>query len=485
MSEETNSPLYDEHTNAFKTIIDKVYIHRLPSYANKIFYSLGFMALTCLFLLVLSGVTLAFMGKTWWLTTALGIYVRSVHLWAVQAFIAILILHILVALSTSAFRAPRRMVWVFGAIIFFLVLVQTEFGYGLRGDFSSQYRAVSGADFWNGSYLGYWLNPLNYTQSFALHVAIIPLAIFFIFIGHYLLEHTYGIAKPYRKDVAYKMVDANHKILFVRGSVLVACIFVLAFFFHSPYVPAVRIADVATQDPELIQSTLLQEFNHTSDTATYLDSIDPYAFDTRQVFVVVPYEQSLVNSPTSDAWKIFNGEPANVQQADMVQAENYVAATDTQAFASTTNPVIAMLNTLMPMTKSGLYQSLIDQENPSVNNTYSLRFLNDTGALKAKARSLAINTAAWGMAKDEGMNTRALPPGSWWLAPLGLVNSAFNLLSNPNGDRDGGIILGLIVLTFILFPYIPYVNRLPELLNIGPIIWKAPKSSRKEEETSN
>ena len=485
MSEEIDSPQYDEHTNAFKTLIDKVYIHRLPSYANKIFYSLGFMALTCLLLLVLSGTTLAFMGKTWWLTTALGVYVRSVHLWTVQAFIAILVLHILVALSTSGFRAPRRMVWVFGAIIFFLALIQTEFGYGLRGDFSSQYRAVSGADFWNGSYLGYWLNPLNYTQTFALHVAIIPLAIFFIFIGHYLLEHTYGIAKPYRKDIAYKMVDANHKILFIRGSVLVAGIFVLAFFFHSPYVPAMRIADIAAQNPALIQSTLLEEFNHTSDTATYFDSIDPYTFDTRQAFVVTPYEQSLVNSRANDAWKAFAGESVDAQQADIAQAGSYVAATNTDAFASTTNPVIVMLNTLMPMAKSGLYESLIDQEDSSANNTYSLRFLNDTGALKPKARSLGINTAAWGMAKDEGLSTSQLPPGSWWLAPLGLVNTAFNLLSNPNGDRDAGIILGLIVLTFILFPYIPYVNRLPELLNLGPIVWKAPKSSEGEKETKS
>ncbi len=480
MDSEQDPPEYGARTNAFKTIIDKVYIHRLPSYANRIFYSLGFMALTCLLLLALSGITLAFMGQTWWLTNPLGIYVRSIHLWTVQAFIAILILHILVALSTSSFRAPRRMVWVFGAVMFFLVLIQTEFGYGLRGDFSSQYRAVSGADFWNGSYLGHWLNPLSQLQTFALHVAIIPLTILFIFVLHYLLEHTYGIAKPYRKDVAYKMVDANHTILFIRGGALVAGIFVLAFFFHSPYVPAVRIADIVAQDPALVQSTLLQEFNHTSDTATYLDSIDPYTFDTRQVFVVVPYEQYRADTPGTDAWAAFQGESADAQQADLAQAGEYVAATSTEAFASTTNPVIAMLNTLMPMAGSGMYESLIDQENPSANSTYSLRFLNDMDVLEAKATSLGFNTAAWGMAKDENGHSIGLPPGSWWLAPLGLVNTAFNLLSNPNGDRDAGIILGLFMLTFVLFPYIPYVNRIPELFNLGPIIWKAPKSPEEE-----
>ncbi len=463
---------YDARTNAFKTLVDKVYFHRLPSYGNKIFYSLGFMALTCLVILAATGILMAFMGQTWWLTNPWGIFFRSVHLWTVQALIAILILHILVGLTTSGFKAPRRMVWVFGATIFCLLLIQTEFGYGLRGDFSSQYRAVSGADFWNGTHLGYWINPLNYTQVFALHIAIIPLAIFLLFIAHYLLEHTYGIARPYRKDIPYRMVAADHRILFIRGGILVALILALASFFHSPYVPPVRIMDVARQDPTLMATTLLQEFDRTSDTATYFDSIDPYTFDTRRVYVVDPYERYLVNGEGRNAWTAFENESAAAQEADIRQAEQYAVATDTSSFASTTNPVISMLDTLMPMAQSGLYESLLSQENPNANDTYVLRFLDDTGALHDKAASLNMSTAEWGMTKDETGSVFKLPPGSWWLAPLGIVNSAFNLLSNPYGDRDAAIILGLIMLAFILFPYLPYVNRLPELLHLAPFIWK-------------
>lgn len=39
---------YSASANAFKTLADKVYIHEVPSYGNKIFYGLGFLALTCL-----------------------------------------------------------------------------------------------------------------------------------------------------------------------------------------------------------------------------------------------------------------------------------------------------------------------------------------------------------------------------------------------------------------------------------------------------
>ena len=320
---------YSASANAFKTLADKVYIHEVPSYGNKIFYGLGFLALTSLALLILTGSTTAFMGKSWWLFSPLGVFTRSVHLWTAQALIFILTLHCLVGFVTSGFRPPRRMVWVFGSMIFCLALIQTEFGYGLRGDFSSQWRAVSGADFWNGAYLGWWLDPLSTLQTLPLHVAIIPIAILMLFIAHYILIHAYGISKPYRSDIAYRMVAANHTIMYVRGIVLVAAIAVMAYFFPSPYVPAIRIADVALQDPALIITTLQHEYDRASDTAKYSDSIDPYSFDTRQVFVIAPYEK-IVGGAT----------PA----------------------AQTTSDSTAMINAIIPAAKSGLYKSILSSK---------------------------------------------------------------------------------------------------------------------------
>ena len=135
------------------------------------------------------------------------------------------------------------------------------------------------------------------------------------------------------------------------------------------------------------------------------------------------------------------------------------------------------------MAKNGLYESLLDQENPSINYTYSLRFLKETGVLHAQASALNMDTAQWGMVKDETGSVWKLPPGSWWLAPLGLVNTAFNLLNNSYGDRDAALILGFILLVFILFPYIPYLNRLPELFPIAPLIQGERKSNKSIEET--
>jgi hypothetical protein len=426
---------YAPSANALRTLRDVVYIHKLPSYGNTIFYGLGFLTLTSLILLILSGATLAFMGQAWWLGSPLGVYVRSVHLWSVQAFIALLILHMLVGFVTSAFKPPRRMVWVFGALIFSLALFQTEFGYGLRGDFSSQFRAVSGADFWNGAYLGYVINPLSHLQEFAIHVAVIPLAILALFVMHFILVRVYGISKPYRADIRVKMVPADHGRMYLRGGVLAGTILLLALFFHSPYVPALTIADVARQDPSLVGDTLQQEYDHTSDTATYLDSIDPYTFDTREVFVLGPYRTLVGGSATTSA---------------------------------------AMTDALMPTIPTGAYQSALAAEDPAPD-TYTLRFLNDMNALEDKAATLHFDTAQMGMARDENGGL-TLPPGSWWFLPLGLLNRAFDLPDNPQGDRIAAETFGLVLLVLIAFPYIPYLNRLPEALHLAPFIWRRGKT---------
>jgi hypothetical protein len=425
--------------NAWSTLTQKVYMHRLPSYGNKIFYGLGFLTLTSLLLLVVSGAVLAFMGQGWWLGTPSGVYVRSVHLWSVQAFIALMILHFLVGFTTSGFRPPRRMVWVFGACIFCLALVQTEFGYGLRGDFSSQFRALSGADFWNGAYLGWWLNLLDRVQVYALHIAIIPLLIFMFFLMHYILERAYGIATPYRRDVSYTMTDANHTVMYMRGLILVSAVAALAYVFPSPYVPPLTIAGVAQTQPDLVATTLQAEYDRTSDTATYLDSIDPYTFDTRSVFVTAPYEALTGAAATSSA---------------------------------------VMVSALMPAAGSGLYETILDGENPAINDTYTLRFLSDLGVPETRAGQVGFATEQGGMAKDENGHMFSFPPGSWWLAPLWALNSAFDLPNNDHGDRIAAEVLGAFMLLFIAFPYIPYLNRLPELLHVAPFIWRERRPKR-------
>lgn len=470
----------DPSMSAGEVVLDKVYLHKFPSYGNKIFYALGFLALVSLLTLVIAGGIMVFNGPTWWLTSHIGSFVRSIHDWAAQAFIAVLLLHITVVFLTSGFKPPKRIVWVLGATIFCLALIQTEFGYGLRGDFQSQWRAISGADFWNGAYLGHWFNPENFTQVLSVHTLIIPGLIFGLFFFHYLIEKAYGISKPYRKDIKYKMVAADHKKMFMRGGALFAGIVTLAFIFPSPFVAPYDIARIAKTDPMLISRTIVGEFERTSDTATYFNSINPYTYDTREAYVETPYRKYVASMGGFDVLADFSSKSAEVQKSFIDEAKQYF---ENPLSVGTTqvklNPVITAVSALTSMATSGLYEAVIDQEDLNSNPTRSLRFLSDTGVMDIEALRVNMATEQWGMAREETPpELTHVPPGAWWFAPIGMLNSTV-LANDPNGDRDAAIILGIVMLIFITFPYIPYLNRLPEKLNLAPFIWK--DRSKKEE----
>src|SRR5664279_1135826 len=272
-------------TSKLKKILQPLMIQEAPSYANKFFYSLGFLSLTSLIILIVSGTIMAINGTNWWLTDTFGQYLRSVHMWATQAFVLFIILHLLVVFFTSAFKKPRRLTWILGVLMLLFVVLEAEFGFVLRGDFSSQWRSLQGADFYNGSGLGYWLNTLNTQQILGIHIAAVPLLILGLLVFHYILVRVLGIAKPYRKEVQVKTVPANHVLLFMRGGILVVVVLALAAIIPSPYLKPTTIQSVATDDPAIVATTLVKEFDGSSDTAGYVDNIAPYTFNTRDVYI--------------------------------------------------------------------------------------------------------------------------------------------------------------------------------------------------------
>ena len=129
-----------------------------------------------------------------------------------------------------------------------------------------------------------------------------------------------------------------------------------------------------------------------------------------------------------------------------------------------------MINAIIPAAKSGLYESILSRK----DSDYALRFLSDLHVLSKKALEFNMATAQWGMAREETGSLLKLPPGPWWFAPIGIINSSFNLLKNKHGDRIAAEILRLpMMLIFVLFPYIPFINRIPKLLPFAPLIWRA------------
>lgn len=458
-----------EDKQPLRQALRQIMIQEVPAYANKLFYSLGFLSMTCFLILIITGVVMVANGPDWWLTSNLGQYFRSIHLWATQAFVLFIILHLMVVFFTSGFRKPRRLTWVFGALMFFFVLAEAEFGYVLRGDFSSQWRSLQGADLYNGTGIGTWLNNLNYRQIYGIHIVIVPLVILGVLFLHYVLIRRLGIAKPYRKDVQVPTVRAKHTILFVRGGVLTGLVLLLAWVFPSPFIKPDTIQSIASQDPQLVSQTFMNEYNHTSDTATYLDNIDPYKFDTRVIYIAQPYAQLTAFEHTPNLWQKFISEPANVQAAQAKTAQSYFDGSYPKN-PPANNPLVLIISSLTSAASAGLYQPALNSANPSGDQTtYAIRFISDTGVLDTKAGALGITTEQYGMLREE--NGKKLPLGAWWLAPIGLLDNTV-LANDANGDRDGAIILGTFLLLLIAFPYIPGLNKLPDKLKVYKLIWK-------------
>lgn len=468
-----------EHQKSFIRILSDLMIKDVPSYANKLFYSLGFLSMIAFAILLFSGGIMVFFGPNWWLTSGTGEYLRSVHLWATQAFVLFILLHLLIVFLTSGFKPPRRLTWVLGAMMFIFVLLEAEFGYVLRGDFSSQWRSLQGADLYNGSGIGAVLNSLNYKQIYGIHIMVVPLAIIGLLFLHYLLVRVRGIAKPYRSDVPYRTVPANHTVLFLRGGALILVILALAKIFPSPFILPTTVRQIAQEDPQLMATTLIQEMAHTSDTATYVDNLRPYTYDTRAVYVTAPYQKLVQAGRIPNRLGVFATEPLAAQDQQIASAGNYFAKSSAKLDSANPNPVISAVSSLVVMGQSGLYQTALSAANPSGDTSmYVLRFLADSGVMDKKAEALGMTTQQYGMLSDEPQGHYT--PGAWWLAPLGLMDHTI-LANDGNQDRDGAIIIGLLALTFVAFPYIPYLNQLPDKLKIYKFIWrerphKAPKS---------
>ncbi len=457
----------DKKAKSLPSLLSKLMIEKIPKFGNRFFYSLGFLSMISFMMLLVTGVIEVIFGANWWLTNSAGKYVRSLHLWSTQAFVLFVLLHLIVVFSTSGFKKPRRLTWIMGVLMFFFVLAETEFGYVLRGDFSSQWRSLQGADFYNGSGIGKLIDTLNYKQMYGVHIALVPLAIMGLLLFHYVLVRILGIANPKRKNEKQAVVvPANHNMLFIRGGVLIVIVIGLAAAFPSPFLKPITVKEIAQSDSSLMAKTLVAEFDRSSDTAGYMDNINPYTYDVRKVYVEEPYSQLLLMRPDMpNQLKTFDAQPEQVQADQLKELTDYYESEDANKGTAPQNIASSVIDSLVEMAGAGLYEPAIAGSNDPVaagnHTTYVIRFLADTGVVEERATGLNLTTEQYGMLREETSGS----PGAWWLAPIGVLNHTV-LSGDKNGDRDAAVIFGMLLLLMVAFPYIPWVNEIPEKLRL-------------------
>jgi ubiquinol-cytochrome c reductase cytochrome b subunit len=167
-----------------------------PAYMSSWVYLFGVATVSSLVVVLASGGLLALKGPAWWHVSAVGKYVNSLHLWSVELFMFVLVLHLWAKFFMAAWRGRRALTWVTGAIAF-LTSIGTAFsGYLVQQNFDSQWIASQGKDGMNAVGIGAFWNVLDFGQMLMWHVVLFPVVLCLLSGWHVLLVRLRGIVPP-------------------------------------------------------------------------------------------------------------------------------------------------------------------------------------------------------------------------------------------------------------------------------------------------
>lgn len=126
-----------------------------------------------------------------------GAFLRSLHRLASHALLLLLALHTLRVILTGAFLRPRRYNWVVGCALFALCVFEAYTGYLLPFDQLAYWATQTGMELLRQMPLGeaaraalvpdHVGGPLTLLRFYALHVALVPMAILSLTMLHFFV----------------------------------------------------------------------------------------------------------------------------------------------------------------------------------------------------------------------------------------------------------------------------------------------------------
>jgi len=181
-------------------------------------YTLGSATLVCFILLVVTGVFLimnyspspdhAYDSVQFISNSVLfGSLIRSIHFWSASAMVVLIGLHMLRTFFMAAYKYPRELTWVIGALLFILVMLSAFTGYLLPWDQKAYWATNVGSGIAGqvpliGPFIqkvllgGNTIGAVTLTRFFSLHVTIIPALIALLISLHIILVVRLGISAP-------------------------------------------------------------------------------------------------------------------------------------------------------------------------------------------------------------------------------------------------------------------------------------------------
>ncbi len=200
--------------------------------------------------------TVAYITKV----VASGGFIRGVHAYGASVMVILLVMHVTQTFMYGSYKRRRELLWLSGCILFALVLGMAFTGYLLPWDERAYFATAVGTSAMSEvPVVGGWLNlalrggpgmgTLTISRFFALHVFLIPAALFG-FVGlHLLLFRRAGPAGPPSLDPAYPDLKADTfypKQVLIDAAfalLLIAVLAGLAHFLPKGLGPAANPAD--------------------------------------------------------------------------------------------------------------------------------------------------------------------------------------------------------------------------------------------------
>ncbi len=506
---------------------------KLPAFVRSPAYFFGVISLSSLVLLILTGILLAAFGPQWWHNNAVGHFVNSLHFWCAELFFFSMTLHLWLAFFKGAWRHGRGLTWVTGMTAFLAAICTAFTGYLSMTNFSAQWIAAQGKDALNSIGIGAFFNLLNFGQMYGFHIVLLPLVLVVLIGIHLLQVRIRGIVRPYAPTVVeertrealwkgrrrkqtrsgaaalvrplpsdqasyYRGLRMMPYDLIREGLIALLAVFVLtvafAGFLSSPDEPPLTLQQYAQQNPVGFVTTAMNELTNSSVIAQYgppynsgtgsVQFIGPLSLqqlagvtipiDTAHVYVLDPLAVAAQSDPqVATALQTFTRAGAK-QQADWEDAY-------TQALGKATGsnghvvvpqaddgPLPAMMDHLLALGSSGALDGLLLRSGGFYQNDFTkpLLFLSED-ALPARAAQFNLLGSQWGVMNETGN----YPGQAWlWLYTLGYQVPPYN--TSTNADALVLVTMGILTALLVLFPFLPYLNRLPYYLGVHRLIWR-------------
>ncbi|NQT39079.1 MAG: cytochrome b N-terminal domain-containing protein, partial [Planctomycetes bacterium] len=204
---------------------------RVPIHRTALFYFLGGMALFLFVVQVITGVLLSIFYKpspdqafesvrAIMTEVDYGWLIRSVHSWGANLIVGVLFLHLLTAYMMRAYRRPREATWVTGILLLGIFMVFGFSGYLLPwNELAFSATNVGTALTETVPLIGHPLKLLarggenvtgdTLSRFYALHVAILPMAVLGLMGVHLFLVQKHGMSVP---DQAVKLHGSKDRV---------------------------------------------------------------------------------------------------------------------------------------------------------------------------------------------------------------------------------------------------------------------------------